>query len=102
MTFREESTAVDRNLFQSYFRYILSSVGQPVAAYFPSDGSPLFVIDKKDEGWFASSSVGYRNKVLLNGVELNSTAREIRDNIKLEIVSHTEGSIVGSFEFRFR
>jgi hypothetical protein len=101
MTFREDSTPVTRNLFHTYFRHVLTPGGQPAAAYFPSDESPLFVIEKREEGWFASSSGEYRNKALLNGTELNSSLWEIKDGSRLDLYSGNEAAVVVSFVFRF-
>ncbi len=101
MTFREASTAVDRNLFHTYFRHILSAAGHPVAAYFPSDNSPFFTVARGDDGWKASATNSHRNKFLLNGSPLDASDNDINDGSKLELYSGGAAAVVASFVFRF-
>lgn len=101
MTFRDDSSPVTRDLFHGFFRNILSPTGHPVAAYLPSDGSPLFVVKRSDDGWIAYADGGHRNKVLLDGSDLDASCGGIRDESKLELFSGTEGIVVATFVFKF-
>jgi len=101
MTFNCDASTVTRDLFHGYFRNVLSPSGHPVAAYFPSDGLPFFVVTRGDDGWKATSNVSHRNKVLLDGRDLDATSREIRDGSRLELFSGTETVVVAIFIFKF-
>lgn len=101
MTFRDDTSPVTRDLFHGYFRNVLSPTGHPVAAYFPSDGSPLFVVKRDDDGWNALANGSHRNKVLLDGSDLDASCGGIRDGSRLELLSGTEGGVVAAFVFKF-
>lgn len=101
MTFRDDVSPVTRDLFHGYFRNVLSPTGHPVAAYFPSDSSPLFVVKRDDDGWNAHATGGHRNKVLLDGSDLDASCGGIRDGSRLELFSGTEGGVVATFVFKF-
>lgn len=101
MTFRDEATNVTQQLFHTYFRHVTAVSGHPIAAYFPSDGSPLFLVQRCEDGWFAFSNSVHRNRARLDGTDLDGTAREITDNGRLDIFSQKESVVVGSFHFRF-
>lgn len=101
MTFRDDASPVTRDLFHGFFRHVLAPAGHPVAAYFPSDGSPLFIVSRGDDGWKAAANGSHRNKVMLDGSELETSCREIRDGSRLELFSGTDSVVVATFIFRF-
>lgn len=101
MTFSEGISAVTRDLFHGFFRNVISPAGHPVAAYFPSDGTPLFIVTRSDDGWNAIGTDCHRNKVILDGSDLDLSLREIRDGSRLDLYSSNEAAIVATFVFRF-
>lgn len=79
----------------------MTTMGHPVAAYFPSDGSPFFAVDKKDDGWFIAASTPHRNTLRVDGKMLTGIRIMIVDGAQLEIISGKDGCVVGVFNFRY-
>ena len=102
ITISEDPTNINRELIHTYFRSITSPAGNPIAAYFPSDGSPLFIVSKEESGWYASSTTSHRNKALLDGKEVQTDPLIINDGTRLDIIAGHDGSPVGTFTFCYR
>jgi hypothetical protein len=102
ITISEDLTNFNREIIHTYFRSIISPVGNPIAAYFPSDGSPLFIVTKEESGWCASSAAIHRNKALLDGKELRTDPQIINDGTRLDIIAGHDGSVVETFTFYYK
>ena len=102
LTLSEESANINRELINTYFRSILSPAGKPIAAYFPSDGSPLFIVTKEEGGWYVSSVSTHRNKALLDGKELRTDTQIINDGSRLNIIAGHDGVVAGTFTFCYK
>lgn len=101
MTLSDESTSITRELFHAYFRHVVTPAGHPVAAYFPSDGAPFFVVTRTEDGWQATAHISHRNKTTLDGDDLKTGKKRIKDGSRLEIIA-ADGSVVGTFTFKYR
>lgn len=102
ITISEDSTTINRELIHTYFRSIISPSGNPIAAYFPSDGSPFVIITREESGWYLSNTEDHRNKALLDNIELQTDPLAINDGARLDIVAGHDGSVVGTFTFCYK
>lgn len=97
MTVSDSPTPVARPNFYGAFRGVLSPSGQQLAAYFPSDNSPLFVVTRADSAWCISAPIATKNYVMTNGTRLGSSAMDLQHGDRVEIYSAKESKIIGSF-----
>lgn len=97
MTFHPGVTQVNRSLINKYFRNVCSDAGHPIAAYFPSDDSPLFFVEGTDDGWVIGKDHEYRNKIMINGKELQLRNQIIEGGTSLQVFSDREKTFVGKF-----
>ena len=102
ITISQDSTNINRELIHTYFRSITSPAGNPIAAYFPSDGSPLFSVIKEETGWYVINNSAHRNKTLLDGKELQTDPRTINDGSRIDIIAGHDGSVAGTFTFCYK
>ena len=102
LTLRDETTNFTRDFFHAHFRHVVTPAGHPVAAYFPSDGAPFFVVTRAEDGWHASAPVSHRNKAMLDGGDLKTVRQRIHDGSRLEIIAGSDGTVVGTFTFKYR
>lgn len=100
LSFKEDETAVSRQLFHGPFRNVITASGHPVAAYFPSDDvTPLFTVRKEDAGWKIVGG-NHRNHGILNGTPLADAAWEpLKNGDRLEIYSRNDSGTVAEFIF---
>jgi len=100
MSFSIDETPVTRQLFHGPFKQVMTTSGNPIAAYFPSDeGKPFFTIHKDADGWKIKGSE-HRNHCLLNGAKLEvKTWKPVKHGDTLDIFSGKDSTVVGKFTF---